>query len=175
MFLSKKDVEFLSKKTKLSIKKVKLLTEEEGDLNLVLEQITTAPPTKAELSSLSFGLLIKVVIYHYSRSSKIDIKEKSYISSLFEKYIAAIYHSKLFKSVPKNKQDKDFAEYLFVLLGFFSDKIDANEHKKYKSYLYDYLRNDDDHRELFKNLEKWFDILNRIKSQDILVKSKSVV
>ena len=59
--LTKEDIKFLARKTKLPAEKAKSLFEEKTDSDLVLEQISSKRLTKKELLELSFPKNIKII------------------------------------------------------------------------------------------------------------------
>ena len=167
MLVTKEDVEFIAKKTNLSNRKAKLLTEEERDLSLVLDELSDNLITKEELNKLSFATIIKYIIFRYSKDSnpRISLNEKTYVCSLIEKNFPLISRSKIIKSIPKDKQCAEFAEYCFVLVGFFSHRLKAGEYKNYKNYLI-YFKVNSDWPEIYDNLDDWLSIFHQMKTQE---------
>lgn len=164
--LSSDDVTFLAKHTKLSKKKVKLLTEEPRDLALVLDAITTAKITKDEIISLSFDIVIKYVVFRFSHHFDYSISEKLYISEVLSKHFPYISRSEIFKPVSKHLT-RDLAEYSFVLLGLFKHRLTPKQSIQYEGAL-KYFR-DSEHSDLYSHLAEWFEICNKIKTQEVFV------
>lgn len=87
------DLNFILKKTKLSLRSLLNLIEEERDYNLVLDSIssTLTEEEKSRLCNLSPTLKVKLCIYNCSQHVDFDIAEKSYISEILSKNYNFIY------------------------------------------------------------------------------------
>ncbi len=164
--LTKADLTFLGKYTKLSQKKIKLLTEEPQDLALILDVLTTAKITKEELLSLSFEVIIKYIVFRLSHNLNYPITEKIYVCDMISRHFPYISRSKKLKPLPKD-YNKDFAEYTFVLLGLFDHRLDQKEKFKYSHHL-KYFR-DCTESGVYTHLKEWFQICTQIKTQEIFV------
>lgn len=166
MVLNKADIAFLAKRTNLSQKKVKLLTEDPRDLALVLDALTTAKVSKEEILSLSFEVIIKYVIFKFSHHLDYDISEKLYICEMISKYFPYISRSDKLKPLPINL-NKDFAEYCFVLTGLFKHRLNKKQSTQYDFYT-KFFR-DSEFPQLYNHLKEWYKICEQIKTQEIFV------
>ena len=75
--LTAKDIEFLSRKTKLNPSRAQSLFEEKEDGDLVLQQLSKKRITKKEVLELSFPIFIKLLINREMKD--VDQKYKNYI------------------------------------------------------------------------------------------------
>ena len=65
--LTAKDIEFLSRKTKLNPNRAQSLFEEKEDGDLVLQQLSRKRLTRKEVLELSFPIFIKLLITIFSK------------------------------------------------------------------------------------------------------------
>lgn len=165
MLLTKEDVEFISQKTRLSIRKTKLLTEEERDLSLILDQLSSGSISKEEIAKLSFPTIIKYVVFKHSKDFNFPLPEKIYVCQIIEKHFPVIARSKIFRSFPKDRNNKDFAEYCLILVGLFSHKLKPEEYKKYKNYLIFFKT--DDFPTLYDKFDSWVSVFTKMKTQEL--------
>lgn len=164
MVLTKDDVDFIAKQTNLSRRKAKILVEEDRDLNLVLNQLIEKPISKDDITALSFQIIVKYIILKFSRDYDYDIAEKSYVSEIIIKHFPTIARSNILKSIPKDSEDINFAEYCLVLLGFFNHRLKSHQFKNYRDYLY-YFRAVNP--EFHSHLNGWMEIFTTMKTQEI--------
>ncbi len=93
MLLNHNDLNFILDKTKLELKRLLLLIEEERDFDLVLHSIASnlTEQDKIVLSKLSNKLRIKIILYNLTQEKDYDIKEKSYICDILSQNYNYIY------------------------------------------------------------------------------------
>lgn len=89
------DLNFILIKTKLPLRSLLNLIEEDRDYNLVLDSIssTLTEDEKYNLCHLSLSLKVKLCIYNYSQNINFDISEKSYITDILSKNYNFIYNN----------------------------------------------------------------------------------
>ena len=119
--LTVKDIEFISRKTKLNTEKTCSLFEEKKDGDLVLEQLSQKRITKKEILELSFPVFIKILVNREMK--KIDQKYKNYISDFTGVYYPRIMHASRIKTKIPRKLNEENAQYFFVLASFFEDDL----------------------------------------------------
>lgn len=97
--LNKNDLNFILDKTKLPLKSLLNLIEEERDFNLVIDSIASTLTVKdlPSISLLSKKLQTKLVLYYTSKNTNYNIEEKSYISDIVMKNFNEIYKDHLIK------------------------------------------------------------------------------
>ncbi len=167
MILTKDDIEFVAKKTKLSIKKAKLLMEEPDDLNLVLNELSMMEITREDCEKLSFETIVKYIIFKFSNLLAYPLSEKSYICQVIVKHFPYISRSKEFKPYPKiQNNNQDYAEYCLILLGFFSHRLKPEQYRNYKKYL-EFYRQSEHLNHIFRHLDQWFEVFNKMKKTEI--------
>jgi hypothetical protein len=166
MFLTAEDIAFISKLTNLSHRKTRLLSEEPRDLILILNAVSDFQVTKRETNAISFDLMAKFAISRFVGDRNIGLDEQLYVSELVAKYFPLIIRGEKLRTVPKNENDKEFAEYAFILIGLFSHKIAAGLYSKYRQYLFLFRS---EYPELYEHIEDWIYIFNQMKSQEIFV------
>ncbi len=111
---NKNDLNFILYKTKLPIKRLLLLIEEDRDFDLVIHSIASnlSDEDKSFLSDLSQKLKLKMILYNLSKDKDYDIKEKSYICDLLDNNYNSIYK---IGYVTKNRQKREIKEFISVL------------------------------------------------------------
>ena len=117
------DLNFVKRRTGLKDERQALsLMEEEDDLGLIMEQLSSLPLVKRQSSRLSLGFLTLLLTHKYSEGN-IKNKHKLMISTIASSYFNLIYNDP-----PKsrgvdfrNKPDEPSAKFLFVLSGFFGE------------------------------------------------------
>ena len=115
--LTKEDIKFLARKTKLPAEKAQSLFEEKTDSDLVLEQISNKRLTKKELLELSFPIFIKILINREMKD--IDQKYKNYISDFVGVFYPQIMLANRIKTKVPRKPSEENAQYFFTLASFF--------------------------------------------------------
>tara|TARA_B100000902_G_C27282817_1_gene902786 strand:+ start:1086 stop:1592 length:507 start_codon:yes stop_codon:yes gene_type:complete len=121
--LTKEDIKFLAKKTKLSAEKAQSLFEEKTDSDLVLEQISNKRLTKKELLELSFPIFIKILINREMKD--IDQKYKNYVSDFVGVFYPQIMLANRIKTKVPRKPSEENAQYFFTLASFFEEDMVA--------------------------------------------------
>lgn len=121
--LTKEDIKFLARKTKLPAEKAQSLFEEKTDSDLVLEQISNKRLTKKELLELSFPIFIKILINREMKD--IDQKYKNYISDFVGVFYPQIMMAKRIKTKVPRKHTEENAQYFFTLASFFAEDMAA--------------------------------------------------
>lgn len=121
------DIEFILKKTKLPLKSLLNLIEEERDYNLVIDSIssTLTEAEKYKLQNLSPSLKVKLSIYNCAQNINFDISEKSYITDILSKNYNYIYKNgyvlgkghkreirQLLCVIKENKSDNNTIKYM---------------------------------------------------------------
>lgn len=166
--LNSKDVEYISKKTGLNKQKTVLLTEEEGDLNLVLNEISPSFK-KEEAANLSLPIYSKLLIFNKSLTTCWEINEKVYVSDAISKYYPEILAKNQFKSIPKKEgMTETQTVYFFVLYNLYRQKLKKNIfNERLDGYVkQSFLLNDK--REVHYHYEKWRAIFNTITEENLL-------
>ena len=121
--LTKEDIKFLARKTKLSAEKAQSLFEEKTDSDLVLEQISNKRLTKKELLELSFPIFIKILINREMKD--IDQKYKNYVSDFVGVFYPQIMLANRIKTKVPRKPSEENAQYFFTLASFFEEDMVA--------------------------------------------------
>lgn len=93
--LQTNDLNFILTKTKLPIRKLLTLIEEDRDFELVIESIAChlTEEDKKMLYKLSSKLKIKIILYNLACNKDYDINEKSYICDILISNYKQIYSS----------------------------------------------------------------------------------
>ena len=121
--LTKEDIKFLARKTKLPAEKAQSLFEEKTDSDLVLEQISNKRLTKKELLELSFPIFIKILINREMKD--IDQKYKNYVSDFVGVFYPQIMLANRIKTKVPRKPSEENAQYFFTLASFFEEDMVA--------------------------------------------------
>ena len=130
------DLNFLKRRTGLKKEEQALsLIEEDDDLGLIVEEISSLPLVKKQTSRLSLRFLILLLIHKYNKGS-IKNKHKLTISK-----ISSIYFDMIYNQTPTNcaidfrkRPDEGSAKLLFVLSGFFGEYFAEffSQHEEYE-------------------------------------------
>jgi len=121
--LTAKDIEFLSRKTKLNPSRAQSLFEEKEDGDLVLQQLSKKRITKKEVLELSFPIFIKLLVNREMKN--VDQKHKNYISDFTGVFYPRIMEASRIKTKIPRKLNEENAQYFFVLACFFEDDLSA--------------------------------------------------
>lgn len=123
MKLYEHDILFLIQKTKLSLKSLLNLIEDERDFDLVIDSISTNinEDDIREFPKLSEKLRVKIILYHSSRHKNYDISEKSYISNILVSNYNQIYTS---QSSPVKGQKRAIKYFISIIN---DSQIDQNK------------------------------------------------
>ena len=121
--LTAKDIEFLTRKTKLNPSKAQSLFEEKEDGDLVLQQLSKKRITKKEVLELSFPIFIKLLVNREMKN--VDQKHKNYISDFTGVFYPRIMEASRIKTKIPRKLNEENAQYFFILACFFEDDMIA--------------------------------------------------
>lgn len=87
------DLKLISKKTKLDIQRASVLTEEDKDTNLILNEISDKIKDK-ELENITFPTYCKIMVFKLSKNKDLPVEDKAYVSKI-------IYENKDNTKLPK--------------------------------------------------------------------------
>ena len=82
----KADLEYISKKTKLSTDRASVLTEEPQDFHLLVDQLSLKRHYIKDLKKVSFPLLFKLKLFKNAQNYAFKIEEKAYVADTVCKY-----------------------------------------------------------------------------------------
>jgi hypothetical protein len=172
--LNLSDIEYISKKTKLSEEKVYILTEDPKDFNLIINELAKDNLEEGILT-ISFELFTKLHIYKITLDSKYNFNEKNYVSET----ISNIY-PKLDKEKIENvdiqdswetlyEPNEDLAKYYFTLLSLFDKSLDRRRRQfPSKNFLYKKALDgfyNSEHNEIANHLNNWIILVKRMKEE----------
>lgn len=141
MVLKDEELQFLLKRTKLPVKQLNWLLEEERDFDLILEAVSKQPIKKGkikdELAKFSLPFSVKYLLYRFNKDEKLDIGILSYLANATIEYIPIIQQNKTFRR-PTGKLTEDAGKYAIICSGIFREelgaqKIDYNKFIKFAS------------------------------------------
>jgi hypothetical protein len=172
--LNLSDIEYISKKTKLSEEKVYILIEDPKDFNLIINELAK-DEIEDGILTISFELFTKLHIYKITLDSKYNFNEKNYVSET----ISNIY-PKLDKYKIENidiqdtwetlyEPNEDLAKYYFTLLSLFDKSLDKRRRQfPTKNFLYKKALdgfNKSNHQEIAKHLNNWIILIKRMQEE----------
>ena len=172
--LNLSDIEYISKKTKLSEEKVYILIEDPKDFNLIINELAK-DEIEDGILTISFELFTKLHIYKITLDSKYNFNEKNYVSET----ISNIY-PKLDKHKIENidiqdtwetlyEPNEDLAKYYFILLSLFDKSLDRRRRQfPTKNFLYKKALdgfNRSNHQEIAKHLNNWITLIKRMQEE----------
>ena len=82
----KADLEYISKKTKLSTDRASILIEEPQDFHLLIDQLSLKRHYIKDLKKVSFPLLFKLKLFKNAQKFDFDLEEKAHVSDTVCKY-----------------------------------------------------------------------------------------
>lgn len=165
MSLSKADIEYIASKTKLSTEKTILLTEEEKDLNLVLEQLVKEPLSKNELNPLSRLTAIKLIILRFSRETNFPLREKMYVATVINKHLPVIKRRESLQIIDDAPYE-EMAGFCFVALGLAQETVNKDNENILDSAIENFDKANISN--MSSHCVEWINILHNIKKQKIL-------
>lgn len=168
MPLNDQDIRYVAKKLSLPKKIVEKITEEESDANLVLEQVSTHPLKKEDLSNITLLTYIKLLVYRYSSDTKFDINQKLYVSKCIYYHYNAIRKCLDYQLVTQKGFNEQKSQYLLVLVGLFHDIMPPAMFKNVNYIIGEGFRNREETRDIARNIEIWVEILKEIKKKGYL-------
>ena len=164
--LTAKDIEFLSRKTKLNPSRAQSLFEEKEDGDLVLQQLSKKRITKKEVLELSFPIFIKLLVNREMKD--VNQKHKNYISDFTGVFYPRIMEASRIKTKIPRKLNEESAQYFFVLACFFEDdlsaQLDMNKIHQMLNYTMDSFVKFKGH-EYVESISKSFEYFNIIKKK----------
>ena len=117
MNLSQSDIELLIEKTKLPPERVYPLIETEEDLNLLLE--TIKPEELPKISTISFPVFNRIVVFNESKRQAASLSDKAFIAGCFDSFIDVQKAKKVYFS-DNPRTDVQYAKYALILISIFS-------------------------------------------------------
>ncbi len=152
--LNKNDLKFILYKTRLPLKQLLNLIEEERDFELVIDSIAsnlTIQDIKL-LPDLSDKMRVKLALYHSSKETDYDIAEKSFVSDILSKNYKQIY-TKAY--LPVKGQKPVIKQFISVI------NNNALDNKKLNEMICNF--NKIGKREVGIHLKNWIEIVNKTK------------
>lgn len=148
------DIYFVLNKTKLPIKKLVLLLEEERDFNLLIYSIASSlsPEDFGDLFDLSFKLRFKLLFYHHSHAEKMDFDESIFIGNL------CLHNYDYFFRKGRVLDKTQPSDILSLCRSLKGGALKSAPKDHFKSLL-----NNNNTPNLLANFNKWTIFLNKIK------------
>lgn len=171
--LSEKDLRFLCDRLNLPAEKVRLLSEEERDLDLILEQIALFGLWEREPLNISDELFFKIVVFKNAKDYPFDITEKSYIAKCLAQEMPKIISKRAFIR-KRGKAGENESRYYLVMLGLFDEFLLKKENQSkhfFLKYIDDGFRKDNK-RDVANHLSDWLKIFSKIKEETLQKPSK---
>ncbi len=152
--LNRNDLKFILYKTKLPLKRLLNLIEEDRDFELVVDSIATTMTTQdiKVLPELSEKLRVKLALYYSSKHVDYDISEKSYISDILFKNYKQVY-TKAYSPIKGQKP----AINLFISV-IKNNALDSN---KLTTMMINFSKIGK--REVGVHIKDWINIVNKTK------------
>lgn len=168
MHITEADLKYLCKETGMSSEVIETLTEEEQDLNLLLNQIVLKNFQKIDLIYLGFLTYIKMVLFKYSFNTNYSLEEKSYIAHCVYEHFPRIKICPNLKIIKQKQPKEEISQYYLVLAGLFSNKITSFFLKEgYQDFIADGFRRNSEICPLLlsvsTHVSEWINILQLLK------------
>lgn len=168
------DVEYIAKNTGLSEERVIILTEQEKDFNLLINEISQKDIDDG-LLTLSFPLYTKLSVFKITYNLNYHINEKAYVSETISEVFPKLSKDKIENTLIQEDWDfletpnEELAQYYFVLLGIFHESLNRRRRSYPNPNLFFnkakegfYLSNKKD---LANHLQEWIKILRRMREE----------
>jgi hypothetical protein len=169
----KADLEYISKKTKLSTDRASVLTEEPQDFHLLIDQLSLKRHYIKDLKKVSFSLLFKLKLFKNAQDFNFKIEEKAYVADTVCKYFNPRNKSKKKELSLTTDSTEKSALIAFCLISlFFSDF-----QKEMGDYVPHGFRNWEDYIvkglsrgkslniELSKHVREWMEVIQKTKKE----------
>ncbi len=169
-YLNPKDIKYLSKKLSTSPEIIKKLTEDESDLNLILDKASVTDIKKEDSLVVSPLVYIKLLILRYSQDTGFALEEKNYIAgAVFDYYLEIVNGIDYLFLCSKTPPNEEKSRYFLVLSGFHYDRV----HPKllfpgFEKLIADGFRKNEKLKNLASNVPSWIDICHEIKKKRYL-------
>lgn len=165
------DLEFLAGKTKLSFVRVKPLTEEPRDLQLLLNEISKNISSQEELSKVSLQNKFRIIFYKFSQDKDFSLEHKTLAADIISNNYEKLKKRKNLLKIQEGRLDEKFAEkfaqYYFSMLCLHEFKTISKTNHLIEHYL-NYLVNCFalcGKRDFSRTIEDWIKIVAKIKKE----------
>ncbi len=164
--IEKNDLKFIAEKTRLAVSKVKSLTEEERDVDLLLNEICLMNLGKDDQKRISFPIYCKLVTYKISAEFDFSSSDKAHVAESIAKYHQSLKKAIDFKIFADlKKPSPEAAQYLLVLSGLHKDKLKVNYFsEKHEIFMNEGFRKAEK-LEIGHNIIKWVNLLRQAKTE----------
>lgn len=174
MGLSRLEIKYITKKLVVPDITVVKLTEDDRDLNLLLNEVSIRGIKREDRLKISSLNYIKLVVYRYSYDTGFDINEKTYIAQTVYLHYLPIKNCFDYNLITKSRGDERSRHFLIVA-SFFSDKIPIKIiYPNYKKEIVEGFSKLEKLPNLSKNSQNWEDILKEINKKNWLASLEKV-
>ena len=163
MILDEKDLKYIARKLASSSKILKGLTEENRDVDLLLNSVSVKRIKKEDSLKISPLTYIKLIVFRYSYDSNFNIDEKDYIAKTIYTYYTSINVYYDYSLINTSKLGEKKSQYLLVLAGFFHERFPIRIlYPNHKREIELGFRTEQHLRPLSEHVTEWLDILKEI-------------
>ncbi len=169
----KADLEYISKKTKLSTDRASVLTEEPQDFHLLINQLSLKRHYIKDLKKVSFPLLFKLKLFKNAQNYDFKIEEKAYVADTVCKYFNPRNKNRKKELSLTTDSTEKSALVAFCLISLFFQDF----HKEMGEYVPHGFKNWEDYItkglssgksiniELSKHVREWMEIIQKTKKE----------
>ena len=169
----KADLEYISKKTKLSTDRASILTEEPLDFHLLVDQLSLKRHYIKDLKKVSFSLLFKLKLFKNAQNFDFKVEEKAYVADSVCKYFNPRNKSKKRELSLTTDSTEKSALIAFCLISLFFGDF----HKEMGEYVPHGFKDWEDYIakglssgksiniELSKHVREWMEIIQKTKKE----------
>ena len=169
----KADLEYISKKTKLSTDRASILTEETQDFHLLVDQLSLKRHYIKDLRKVSFPLLFKLKLFKNAQGCNFKIEEKAYVADTICKYFNPRNKSKKKELSLTTDSTEKSALIAFCLISLFSSDFqkEMGEYvphgfRNWEDYIIKGLSNGKSvNIELSKHVREWIEVIQKTKKE----------
>ena len=169
----KADLEYISKKTKLSTDRASILTEEPQDFHLLIDQLSLKRHYIKDLKKVSFPLLFKLKLFKNAQKFDFNLEEKAHVADTVCKYFNPRNKNKRRELSLTTDSTEKSALVAFCLISLFFHDFQ----KEMGEYVPPGFRNWEDYItkglssgksiniELSKHVREWMEIIQKTKKE----------
>ena len=172
MRLSKNDIDLIAKQINLSPPKALSLLEEEGDLDLVLDQVCESYIDSQTVRQFSFPVFCKFLILKYSKDTTYDLSEKMCVAKQLADQYARLKDS-IDVRILENKSLSELGAFYYLFVsGLFNTRLHPKYFNDNHLLRIEYGFKNAELRGLAGHVADWIIILRKIQQDGWFLKPK---
>ena len=161
--MNAKDFKYISQKFNIPPPTLKKITEEEKDVNLLLDSLSVGKIQNTDAKFFNYLTYLKLIVFRYSYDTNFDIEEKIYVASCIYCYYLKIKKCLDFKLLMSKNISEERSQYYLILAGFYYDRVTMKLFpENYETIIQDGFKLNTTLKELNIHVKDWIYILREI-------------